>query len=99
MILLSTATPGRCLAFDPVAITTFFASTVSESICIFQLVPPETSLPCPCSQVILFFLNRPATPLVILPTILSFLSSMVFRSSFTPLAVMPCALNWCSTRS
>ena len=99
MTLLSTATPGRCRGIDPVAITTLFASTVSESICIFQEAPPETSLPWPCSQVILFFLNRPATPLVILPTILSFLSSIVFRSSFTPLAVMPCALNRCSTRS
>ena len=78
---------------------TFFASTVSASILIFQVVPPETSRPWPCNQVTLFFLNRPAIPEVILPTIRSFLSSIVFRSNFTPVAVMPCALNWCSTRS
>src|SRR3972149_246448 len=94
--LLSTGTPGSCRALDPVATITFFASTLSvffpSETSIFHVVPPEASLPCPCSQVTLFFLNRPAIPEVILPTILSLRSSIVLRSNLTPEAGMPCAL-------
>ena len=65
----------------------------------FQVVPPDTSLPWPFSHSILFFRKRPAMPLVILPTTLSLRSIIVPRSKVTPVAAMPCALNWCCTRS
>ena len=101
---LSTGRSGRCRAFEPVATMTCLAETVSlplapsTSTC-QPSAPLPASLPRPCSQATLFFLNRPAMPEVILATMFSFRSRSVARSSFTPVAVIPWALNFSVTRS
>src|SRR6185503_9570852 len=92
---LSTATPGRWRALEPVATITCVASIVSPPTAILYVPPPPASFPNPCSQVILFFLKRYSIPLVILVTMDSLRDCIFPRSSFTPDTEMPCSSRWC----
>ncbi len=93
---LSTVTPSRCRAFDPVARITLrasFRSTSSPSLTSTRWNPSAEPAkhPCPLSQSILFLRNRNSIPFVIFWTIASLRAIIFATSTATPLAVMPCS--------
>ena len=80
---MSTLTPGMPETSEPVAMTMFFASTSSTlpSSPVTETLPPESTLPAPFSQSILFFLNRKATPLTFDATVASLCAIIFLRLS------------------
>ncbi len=69
---------------------TCFAVTCSLPASIVYVPPALTSLPNPGSHMILFFLKRYSTPLVILVTIASLRDCIFATSIFAPVTLMPC---------
>ena len=78
-LALSTSTPGSGVTDEPVAMTTFFAVTVSPPT---STVWASTKLARPLSQVTLFFLNRNSIPPVSRLTASSRWPCIAPRSSF-----------------
>ncbi len=83
MVFASGSSPGSIRASEPVAMITFFASTVwtlspvRTSTGSIPLVPRGRMVPYPLIQSILFFFIKNSTPLACLATIL-FLRSSTF---------------------
>src|ERR1017187_3451471 len=92
-VSLSTPSPGKWRAVEPVAMMTWLASTISEdppsATSTWYFSPPPANLPWPLSQVILFFLNRNSMPPVSSDTILSLRACILATSIFAPLTEMP----------
>jgi len=99
IVSLSTFTPGRWRAFEPVATMTYFAWTSSPPTAIVYVSPPFTKRPKPCSHVTLFFLKRYSTPFTIFVTMDSLRACIFARSSLSPETVMPWSPIWCSSFS
>ncbi len=88
-IPLSTGTPGRCRALEPVAMITYFASTASPPTSSFHASPRPVNFPWPVSHVILFLRNRNSMPPVIFATMASLRAIIFARSTFAPETEIP----------
>ncbi len=80
--------PGSVATSEPVAITTFFVSSVRLPTI---TLPAPPSFAAPFTHSTLFFLNRNSTPLTLASTVLSLCAIIAGRSSVTPDTLTPIA--------